>query len=594
MTMRIAVLLCAVVLGDVPMHAQSATASLAGVVLTDEDPARPVSRAVVTLTGAELRAARGAITDDNGRFAIEGLPGGRFTLKVEKPGFVASMYGAKRPARPGTALVLGDAERIADLTVTLWRGAVIAGTIHDDRGRPAVGVPVRVYRDGNVGAAAMPVLTNNGATTDARGQYRIFGLEPGSYVVAARVTGDIAAATRTLADARVDELLSMLQRGQRSGFASTIASGREATGSYAPVLYPGTTNVEQARVLTLTAGQEIAAVDFAIDAIPVSTISGVVRLPDGTPAAGATVTLTRVPRSTAIASFTTQALTAAAAPDGTFSVGDVTPGAYRATVRYRPPAPPAAPGVVQVVAPGGGSPDSASQALWASADLAASGIDLSGLTFTVGPGAMFRGRATFERDGIAQPVPSNVANVFISLQSTITGREVYGYARSDGTFAISAPPGDTLRLSVVLRGLDESWALGGATGPGGANWLDAPFELMNNADVTIAFTNRHTELSGRLQTAGGAPVSDLFVIAFSTDPQFWGVETRRVQAVRPAADGAFAIKDLPPGEYFLGALVDVDAGDWLRRGFLDSIAGASTKVTITDGGKTVQNLQIGR
>jgi len=83
------------------------------------------------------------------------------------------------------------------------------------------------------------------------------------------------------------------------------------------------------------------------------------------------------------------------------------------------------------------------------------------------------------------------------------------------------------------------------------------------------------------------------VIAFSTDRRVWGIETRRVQAVRPAADGAFSIKDLPPGEYFLGGLVDVDAGDWLRPGFLESIVGSATKVTIAEGGRTVQDLRIG-
>ena len=83
------------------------------------------------------------------------------------------------------------------------------------------------------------------------------------------------------------------------------------------------------------------------------------------------------------------------------------------------------------------------------------------------------------------------------------------------------------------------------------------------------------------------------MVAFATDRRYWGVETRRVQAVRPAADGAFAIRDLPPGEYFLGALLDVDQGDWLRPGFLDAVATAAVKVTIAEGGKTVQDLMIG-
>jgi hypothetical protein len=92
----------------------------------------------------------------------------------------------------------------------------------------------------------------------------------------------------------------------------------------------------------------------------------------------------------------------------------------------------------------------------------------------------------------------------------------------------------------------------------------------------------------------GAAVTDVFVIAFTTEQRLWGTESRRVQAVRPGVDGSFSLKDLPAGDYFLGALLDVDQGDWLRPGFLDGVVSAAVKVRIADGQKTVQDLQIGR
>ena len=51
------------------------TASIAGTIVTDEQNSRPLSRAVVTLSGAALRPSLVAITDDAGRFAFSGLPG---------------------------------------------------------------------------------------------------------------------------------------------------------------------------------------------------------------------------------------------------------------------------------------------------------------------------------------------------------------------------------------------------------------------------------------------------------------------------------------------------------------------------------------
>ena len=69
---------------------------------------------------------------------------------------------------------------------------------------------------------------------------------------------------------------------------------------------------------------------------------------------------------------------------------------------------------------------------------------------------------------------------------------------------------------------------------------------------------------------------------------------------RPVASRPFA---RPPTERSPSAICrqasissarsDVDQGDWLRPGFLDAVATAAVKVTIAEGGKTVQDLMIG-
>ena len=104
------------------------TGSISGVVVTDETPPQPVRRAVVTLTGAELRPSRGAISDDEGRFTIRDLPAGRFVLTAMRPSFITSAYGAKRPGRPGTPVLL-TAGQTQNVVVRLWRGAVVAGDV---------------------------------------------------------------------------------------------------------------------------------------------------------------------------------------------------------------------------------------------------------------------------------------------------------------------------------------------------------------------------------------------------------------------------------------------------------------------------------
>src|SRR3954466_1774037 len=60
---------------------EKATAAIAGRVLA-ADTGRPVKRARVFVSGAELPGGRGILTEDDGTFAIVELPAGRYTLTV--------------------------------------------------------------------------------------------------------------------------------------------------------------------------------------------------------------------------------------------------------------------------------------------------------------------------------------------------------------------------------------------------------------------------------------------------------------------------------------------------------------------------------
>src|SRR3954447_15136461 len=85
----------------------AATASITGVVLSDDSPAKPLRRALVLLTGAETSVDRTAVTSDDGSFSFERLPPDAYTLAARKDGYIAVSWGAARPARPGRAFTLG-------------------------------------------------------------------------------------------------------------------------------------------------------------------------------------------------------------------------------------------------------------------------------------------------------------------------------------------------------------------------------------------------------------------------------------------------------------------------------------------------------
>jgi hypothetical protein len=56
----------------------------------------------------------------------------------------------------------------------------------------------------------------------------------------------------------------------------------------------------------------------------------------------------------------------------------------------------------------------------------------------------------------------------------------------------------------------------------------------------------------------------------------------------------FLLKDLPGGEYLIGAVTDLEPEDLGDLQFLEALAAQSLAVAVVDGERTVQNLQIAR
>jgi hypothetical protein len=120
------------------------TGRISGVVTSDEQ--KPIRRAIVTLSAGDRPLSQNVITDDEGRFEFASVAAGRFTIGATRPGYLTVAYGATRPGRPGTSLVLAAGQQIANIRLQLARGAVITGTVRDARGEPVAGISLRVER----------------------------------------------------------------------------------------------------------------------------------------------------------------------------------------------------------------------------------------------------------------------------------------------------------------------------------------------------------------------------------------------------------------------------------------------------------------
>jgi hypothetical protein len=95
-----------------------------------------------------------------------------------------------------------------------------------------------------------------------------------------------------------------------------------------------------------------------------------------------------------------------------------------------------------------------------------------------------------------------------------------------------------------------------------------------------------------MQDAAGQPAPEYFLIVFPQDRSRWTPRSARIQQARPAADGRFLFRGLPPGDYLLGALTEVQPGEWYNPAFLEQLAGSAIRVTLAEAEKKVQDIRV--
>jgi hypothetical protein len=626
---------------DVRPTIKLGTAVLAGVVVTDETPSRPLRRAGVSVLGTDDPQVRLTTTDDSGRFVMPALPPGRYLVTVTKPPYVDTVYGARLPGRPGTQIALKEGEKRSDLVVRMIRGGAITGVITDEHGQPAVGVSVELVqpqrRAGDqmlgamVGMLTQMMLPRQ--TTDDRGMYRFSGVPPGDYIISATPVdlagGEATVLTLETVQSAVRDLESSSkpasptpsrpastvigadERPQRPvqnagmSFASVSEMGMTGRGGmgqtigYSAVYYPGTTNAADAATITLSPGEERTNIDIVARPIPTARVEGVVFGPDGQPARGATIQLRGVDRVESFATmFTSMFRMDSTRPDGSFTIAGVAPGRYTVHARTR--------GMpITTVTPGSPQPGPPSSApgLWAVAEVSVDGLPVTGLAMTLQPGMTISGRVVM--DGASPQASLELSTVTVAARPvnvTDLASMVTGAARvaADGTFSITGLTPGTYRLSGQAMGPAPPLWMDVSVRLGAREVSDLPFELRpgeNIGDAVVTLTNRTQDLSGTLQDATGRPATEYTMIAFPADKAYWLPDSRRILTARPATDGQFAFRVMqgpPAGEYLLAAVTDLRPNEQYDPAFLDALSKQAIKVTIGPGEMKKQDVKIAK
>jgi hypothetical protein len=487
------------------------------------DTGEPLRRVQVRAIATESHTA---LTDNDGRYELTNLPAGSYQLTASKGGFVETQYGQRRPFRAGRALALADAARLEKIDFALAPGGVIAGRILDEAGEAVIGATVSVSRLAYVNGRRQ-LMSSGGDRSDDRGEFRIFDLPPADYYVHATL------------DARSD------------------AQG--ASLGYVPTYYPGTASHTEAQQVRLSASEELTSIVFPLVTTRTSSVSGVVRNSDGTPALLAMVIVRE--RSGDIAPMMGTSSAAVTKPDGSFTVTNVPPGAY----------------IVEAQAVT--SENRAS----ATADVVLNGRDIGGVTLQFGRSSTARGRVRFDT---GEP-PRDMTPERIRFFPTSIDMEMYssgsmpGPPREDWSFEMKGVTGRRLIRGGDLRG---TWRIKSVQLEG-RDVTDSPIDFTEGDvnGIEVLLTQQKTDLSGAVTNDRGETVTDATAIAFADDPEKWGQASRFIESVPLDQNGRFRLQSLPAGSYVVVAIDDLEPGEERDPEVLSQLRSKGSRVTLRDG-----------
>ena len=175
------------------------------------------------------KPATKATTDASGVFKLEKLSAAKYYLSASAPGY----YDAKKKSEwdNGTQVNLGEGEQADGIDFALTRGAVVTGHLFDDRGRKVIEETVVLIKQGKEGQKK-PVTCSD--TSDDRGVFRCYGLEPGKYIVGAGTDS---------------------KEGNLQLYASI---------SYTRTWYPGVAEEEKAKVIEVKIEEETSGIDIKL------------------------------------------------------------------------------------------------------------------------------------------------------------------------------------------------------------------------------------------------------------------------------------------------------------------------------------------
>lgn len=497
-------------------------------------PCRVSGRVVSALDGAPLRSSRvvliqenvkshpkvfGATTDADGHFEIKNVTAGRYNFIASHAGYVDRQYKAQG-SDEGAVLSLEPGQEFTDALFRLTRAGVIAGRIVDENGEPLPRVSVMALRkptaaeeeeEGPRNSHKEELVTAANVLTDDRGEFRLFGLEAGSYYVKASESGEA--------------LMFFDNRSSMTGWMVQQSLGSE----YVPLYYPGVVAFDEAQAIAVRAGEEIA-VDINMRHVLSAEVAGKVIGPDGRPTSHAMVQL----EPSGVEDHSFGDFSSGTNDSGEFSLKNVPPGSYLLTAT-----------------------EYDEQKYWKAhqkIDVGERKID--SLVLALGRGTTLNGRVSFMGRG---NTPS-ADRVFLQLSPVTESDDSDGgwaMVKKDGTFEILDVAEGSYAVQVSFR--ETGWYVKSIRfGPDDVMEKGLQIEKgSTGGSIDIVMSSSAAQVEGSVTQNDKPAVAAHVSIRPDPDTPF---NHSRAKSTSTDQNGHFAITNLAPGKYRISAKLSSDSG----------------------------------
>ncbi len=270
------------------IHVMSSAATCGANCIVPGDPSTPVS--MVT-------------TESDGKFSFQSVKPGQYRVRAVRNGYAVQEYGQPAVFGIGAVIIVTSGQVKKDVTFRLIPDGAVSGRVMDSNANPIAGMQVSLMRQVYSLTGQLGRASEGSAVTDDRGEYRIYWVPPGNYMV------------------RVED-----------GPAKTAASNISVAPDFPATYYPSAVDASLATSIQIEPAREFPGINIVLTKLETFRIRGkVVDSGTGRPPASFAVSLSQRIEAGSPFAWTLSApkyKTTTDAATGAFEIRGVIPGSY--------------------------------------------------------------------------------------------------------------------------------------------------------------------------------------------------------------------------------------------------------------------------